>query len=64
MKTNKTESKKPLKIELRIPELELINLLNSYGYSIHAEYSIISVELDEDEEEVFIKLIDWSQIEG
>ena len=62
MKTKKTENKKPLKIELKIPELELIKLLNSYGYSIHPDYGITNVSLDDDEQEVSIQLIDCSEI--
>jgi|LakMenEpi07Sep12_1017427.scaffolds.fasta_scaffold01289_5 hypothetical protein len=65
MKTRKTENKKPLKIELRIPELELINLLNSYGYSIHPDYSIANIHYFSDfDSSVDISLIDCSQIEN
>jgi hypothetical protein len=64
MKTRKTENKKPLKIELRIPELDLIQLLNEYGYSIQPDYSIANINYDSLNNEVGIKLIDCSQIEN
>lgn len=65
MKTNKTESKKPFKIEVRIPELELIKLLNNYGYSIHKDYSITSYSYDISFSSTLdITLIDCSQLES
>jgi hypothetical protein len=64
MKTKKTESKKPYKIELRIPELDLIQLLNEYGYNIHQDYSIVNINYDSLNNEVDVRLIDCSQIEG
>ena len=60
----KIENKKPLKIELRRPELDLIQLLNEYGYSIHQDYSIVNINYDSLNNEVGIKLIDCSQIEN
>jgi hypothetical protein len=64
MKTKKTENKKPLKIEIRIPELELIKLLNNYGYSIDDDYSITNIHYDSSfNSSVDIRLIDCSQIE-
>ena len=63
MKTNKTENTKQLYVDIRIPELELIKLLNNCGYNIPPDYSLDSFHADRSTEELVIGLKDSSRLQ-